>query len=386
MDREFQDALTTYNNINASSGRVIGKRDILKIAENLSRIMTRSLNMSEMQGLLAFLSRYRPTSTDVEGFAAEVADNYYRNVLNKKAYEPVSLDEYNRKILSQPDDPQAQGYDNNSAAPPKSSGSQSQQSSGSSSGSTKVQVLSKPRFDDVDLVRQYLPLDSRYQDLTNQDLTKIVFNLQSAGSRITQGAIRTLKTIEKVVKMEIGTVRVPFIDGLNNYYEFGTVLINELSAQSYVTNQDGDRYHFPFKVVQDGQWFVLTPTNNTFIFSEPVVRIDSLSLTFRIGDQRIEFPDDRQVANVGYGNPTVFTFLDPHNLQTGDLVYINDFAGTPPTQDQTMNQASGLVASKLNNYQLSVPVDTSAVNGPTSITVFYGPQRIFFPITFTMIR
>ncbi|ARA72248.1 hypothetical protein BNJ_00436 [Kaumoebavirus] len=385
MEQEIQNALNIYNSVNGPASRTIGKRDVLKIADHLSRSMTRALSVSEMQALLAFLSRYRPMSNDAEGFAAEVADNFYRSVLNKKAYEPVSMDEYNRRVLSQPDDPQASGYENNAAAPPRAQGG-AQPSQGGSSSSTKVQVLSKPRFDDVDLVRQYLPLDSRYQDLTNQDLTKIFFNLQPSGARITQGAIRTLKTVEKVVKMEIGTVRIPFVTGLNNYYEFGTVLINELSAQSYITNDDGDRYHFPFKVVQDGQWFVMTPTNNTFIFSEPIVRIDSLSLSFNIGDQRIEFPKDRQVANIGYGNPTVFTFLEPHNMQTGDLVYVNDFAGTPNTQDLTMNQASGLVASKLNNYQLSVPVDTSAVTGPTSITVFYGPQRIFFPITFTMLR
>ena len=87
---------------------------------------------------------------------------------------------------------------------------------------------------------------------------------------------------------------------------------------------------------------------------------------------------------INYGNTTVFTTVNPHNLQTGDLVYFSGFTTNNTTSDVTaiaqINKLDGFNVIVLDANTFEIDFDTSGLVAPINglrINAYYASKRLF---------
>jgi hypothetical protein len=237
-------------------------------------------------------------------------------------------------------------------------------------------------------------VDSRYQNIANQDRSRIIFTIvsntknKSPGS----GAITSISNMRDIVEMEIFPFSIPYIAAADNYYQKITLSILELSAVSIDAYEDS-QFHFMFQSKINGNLIDLIPINKVFRFFKPITRINEFTLRFGSPLNPIVFDKDRlYTSSINYAsNPGIITFSESHNLVTGDLIYIQNFTTLTPAKDlniiEEINDAQGHICTRINNTSISINVDftqialTSQVPS-LSILVYFGSKRIFVPFKF----
>ena len=232
-------------------------------------------------------------------------------------------------------------------------------------------------------------LDSRYQNLSNSDLTKIQFTIMN-NSKIKvpgSGIITSIAPMRDILEIEIFPFSIPYSSNADNYYQKITMSILELSSVS-VDSYENCQFHFMFKSVKNKNLLDLTPINPIFRFFKPITKLADFTLRFGTPLTPVVFDKDRLYATIDYTtNPCVLSFNEDHNLISGDLIYINDFTTLNPANDlniiNTFNDSNGYLCTRISNNEISINIDTTQVLFPDlnlSINIYFGSKRILLPL------
>jgi hypothetical protein len=237
-------------------------------------------------------------------------------------------------------------------------------------------------------------IDSRYQNISNSNRSRIVFNIVNNTKVKTPGSgvITSISNMRDIVEIEIYPFSIPYISAADNYYQKITLSILELSAISIDAYEDS-QFHFIFQGKINGNLIDLTPINKTFRFFRPITRINEFSLRFGSPLSPIEFDKDRlYTQSINYAtNPGIITFSEAHNLVTGDLVYVENFNTLTPAQDlniiEEINTTQGHICTRINNTSISINVDLTQIALASqipglSVLVYFGSKRILLPLKF----
>jgi hypothetical protein len=237
-------------------------------------------------------------------------------------------------------------------------------------------------------------IDSRYQNISNTNRSRIVFTIVNNTKVKTPGSgvITSISNMRDIVEIEIYPFSIPYISAADNYYQKITLSILELSAISIDAYEDS-QFHFIFQGKINGNLIDLTPINKTFRFFRPITRINEFSLRFGSPLSPIEFDKDRlYTQSINYAtNPGIITFSEAHNLVTGDLVYVENFNTLTPAQDlniiEEINTTQGHICTRINNTSISINVDLTQIALASqipglSVLVYFGSKRILLPLKF----
>lgn len=247
---------------------------------------------------------------------------------------------------------------------------------------------------------EYIIADSRYQNISNTDPSKIVFNLISNSKiRSDNGGIIVGNNIKDIVQIEVSPFTIPYKPVFINFYNKITLTINEWVSNSYEA-YEGGQFHFIFDIDKvDNNLIYLRPVDPTYSFSKPMNYIDNFTLSFGAMLPKISFDPDRLYVN-SFDYTSVYgvvTFLKPHSLGTGDLVYVSGFTTPDPARDvvtiSEVNRDSGHTIVKKDNYSVLLNVNLSTVrhedpvgsgNYPIEsfqqeVLVYFASKRILVP-------
>jgi hypothetical protein len=212
----------------------------------------------------------------------------------------------------------------------------------------------------------YLLLDTRYRILETDGTTSFKWNYTNTTSTI-QGSVNAIGDIQNIVSMRVLPFRVPYYKlAPNNTYNKITMYIQEFSAQSYI-GQENSNFHFVFPINIDKNYINLEVNRDidgVYNFKTPIARLDTLTISFSSPLQPIVFDTDRQNMQIdSYGLVTTFICLVPHNLETGDLVYVNGFTTANPNLDTPITSQfanlNGIIIENIDDYRISLPINTT---------------------------
>jgi len=237
---------------------------------------------------------------------------------------------------------------------------------------------------------EYIVIDSRYRNTVSTDPTKIEFALiTNSKARSDHGGIIVGNTLQDIIEIEVYPFTIPYKPVYATFYNRITLSIVEWTANSFEA-YEGGQYHFLFDIDHiDNNLIYLKPINSIYSFSKPVNQIDTFSINFGAVFPKISFDADRMYPSaIDYSSTLgIFTFAKPHNIVTGDLVYITNFNTPEPALDVNtileVNRAEGHTIVKKDNYSFIINVDLSKVyhqdaNRNYPITSFNQLALVFF--------
>lgn len=240
--------------------------------------------------------------------------------------------------------------------------------------------------------KNYILFDTRYRSQDTDGVTSFGWNFLSNSNVNTPGAINSLGDVKNVTAIKVYPIKIPYMDVLvNNSYNRVTMLINEFSGQAFI-GQEGRKFHFIFESEVDENMIKLTPLphpTGIFEFAKPISSIDTLTLTFGMPLESVTFDPDRGAATVQYTNPAQFTMTNnmPHNLQTGDQVYISGFTSNNTVVDYTainvVNAINGYNVYVVDPFTFQIQVDLTTITAPIAnivVSVYFGSKRIYIPM------
>lgn len=250
----------------------------------------------------------------------------------------------------------------------------------------------------------YLNIDTKYRVLDNDNgssLETFKFNI-SHDHVENQGIINVLGYVRDIVQMEITPFRIPKTDNeeVTNeiiQYKRVTLRMHEFDAQAIIGHEQR-YYHFEFVVQDDGdRFYSLVPLPNTaatFRFRKPITSLASLSLSFGTPFQPLLFDRDRIVFTITNPAAGVLRFTtggENHNLQVGDLVYMEKFNTDDVDADiiliQSMNRSRGNKIFNVTPTTFDIDIAALGLNDPVGniipangIELFLGSKRIMLKI------
>lgn len=233
-------------------------------------------------------------------------------------------------------------------------------------------------------------IDSRYQNLANDDRSRIPFTIvNNTKTKIPgSGIITSIGLIQDILEIEIFPFSIPYISAADNYYKKITMSILELSSISIDAYEDS-QFHFMFTAEKNKNLIDLTPINSVFRFYKPIAKLIDFTLRFGSPLTPIVFDKDRlYTSSIDYtSNPGKLTFSEDHNLLSGDIIYITNFTSNNPAKDLSIineiNNKNGHLCTRTNNDEISINVDFELVSSPNtslSIEVYFGSKRILMPM------
>jgi hypothetical protein len=231
---------------------------------------------------------------------------------------------------------------------------------------------------------EYITLDSRYRSLDNDGTTFFRWNAVYDDSDI-QGGFNINQRVRDVVAIKCFPIKLPYIGTADNDYGRVTLLFQEFQSQSFAGHENR-KYHFVFATDVQDRWIHLRSHNyndGVHKFAIPLTQISTLTVTFGSPLQPIIFDQDRMHITIAtYGANTIFNSLSPHNLETGDLVYITNFITfNPPVNAPVIgqiNNQNGNVITYIDDYNFYIDVNTTPVynQGVGTITVTNGSNSV----------
>jgi hypothetical protein len=252
--------------------------------------------------------------------------------------------------------------------------------------------------------KEYILADSRYRNIVNTDMSLIVFNLiTNTKAKTDNGGIIVGNPIQNIVQVEVSAFTIPYKPIFANFYNRITLTINQWISNAYEA-YEGGQFHFIFEIDKiNDNLIYLKPISSCYEFSKPVNYIDNFTLSFGAMLPKITFDVDRlYVKSFDYTSIYgIITFDSPHNLVSGDLVYITGFNTPEPAKDvviiSEMNRESGHTIVKKNNYSILLNVDLSKVyhedpvgsgvypidSFTQQVLVYFASKRITIPFTIT---
>lgn len=250
-------------------------------------------------------------------------------------------------------------------------------------------------YQNIALPHQTLHLDSRNRLISHVTPNQIKWNIHAAGFPGQLGDNRIQDTLKEVIEMKVCPFWIPVNDITNDYYGKVHMLIKEFKAQSIQFTEFLDakqceptmkNYHFEFDIDrrQDNRLFLI-PRCDRFKFRKPFARVETITVCFFDPYEQIILQKDRLIFTVTEGNPTVLTSAEPHNLATGDLVYVLDYSSGDDALNREVNRLKGYIATRLNSTQISIPVDTTG-NPSDPVQVFFGSKRVCLDIEYASLE
>jgi hypothetical protein len=233
-------------------------------------------------------------------------------------------------------------------------------------------------------------IDSRYQNRSNQDRSKFSFSIVSGTKNKSEGSgtIISSTSIEDIVEIEVFPFSIPYFNDADNYYKKITMSILELSASS-IDAYENSQFHFIFDIEKRLNLLYLTPINKVFKFHKPISKINELTIRFGSPLATITFENDRlQTKTINYGaNPMTIEFFEPHNLLTGDIIYINDFETLDNARDlaiiNDINTPKGHLCSRIDSVSISININATLIKFPDisrRFMIYLGSKRILIPL------
>lgn len=321
-----------------------------------------------------------------------------------KKNQAVDYLNYQNKVLK------SAGDDNGGYTNPQSTDIQTNDTSNNTNTNT-VTTQAGPSITDlssVDLYRfamilnrgslerkTHILVDTRYRNVSGIQSNKFVFNLvQNNNNSLNPGSGDLSiggKNIKSIIKMEVPSFNIPFVNVADNFYKKITMTINELKTDSFGAYENSN-FHFMFSYESLGLLLKLTPDNNGLYTFKYPINPKSLSFSFGSPFVPISFDLDRMYAlDLDYlSNNGVITFNQQHNLGSGDIVYITGFSTLNNTDNiniiATINRLEGHIITVESATSISINVDfTSIINpDPTNTPfIYFGSKRIIFPLILT---
>lgn len=266
--------------------------------------------------------------------------------------------------------------------------------------------------------KNYFVLDSRYRsnegsnNLSNSiDRYIWDFNLNSQPND-NNSSVNVIGNMRDIVAMRIYPFRIPYTSLLDNQYKRISMLIDELSAQSFVAHEQR-KFHFMLDSDIDSNFLNLSTdkfNDGFFYFEKPITTLEKISVSFGNPLENVSFALDRcnyRVDNLSIAPLTKITTYYTNNtdlfasgLNNGDRVYLSGYTVgyvDPNLVEQVqlnnkikndINNVNGYIINVIDNYNFSINLDTSLIQNPLDITfsnVYFGSSRIFIPMEITYI-
>ena len=280
---------------------------------------------------------------------------------------------------------------------------------GITSSNNAARVLNPNSF----LRKNYIMLDSRYRDLTgtNSDgITAFSWNYVLQSVSLVQGTVNIVGNVRDIVALRIYPSRIPYVLSADNKYSRISILITELSSQSFISHEKRN-FHFMLRSVIDDNFINLDThdyNDGYFYFEKPITTLNRLTLTFGSPLEPVVFDKDRDICTIDYFSIQPLTKITtgsassptPHNLINGDTVYFTYFKTgyidpvlvsailIDETIVNNINRLSGWIITVIDDFSFSIIYDTSTIQSPISLlefNVYYGSKRMFIPIELTYI-
>lgn len=251
----------------------------------------------------------------------------------------------------------------------------------------------------IALPHQILPLDSRNRSLAYTVPNEYMWLIHSAGTAGQLGNMRIKDTLQQVISVQVSPMWLPISSELNLYYGKVRMLIKEFTSQSAEVTEflDPDRtdpttenYHFEFEIKDNtANRMYIVPSSDTFHFRKPFARVETITVLFRTPFEVLNLQADSGTFTTTNALLTLFSGSAPHNLSTGDLVYVYNFNSGNLTVDSTVNQKNGWIITKISATDFTIPFDTLTplgAGGQTGILVYFAAKRINFQLHFVSLE
>lgn len=215
----------------------------------------------------------------------------------------------------------------------------------------------------------YFMLDTRYRILENDGTTYFKWGHINNLVR-SQGTFNSVGNVRDIISIKLCQFRMPRVESADTPYKRISILIHELSPQSFVAHEER-RYHF-LGIFDDHNpapgWIEVDPGENCdgeFKFNKPVTHLDMITISLASPLEPVVFDPDRAYGVItSYANPTVIEFPSNHNLLNNDIVYISQYISVNPSMDgnilRNINISKGLVATITTPKEITIPIDTSS--------------------------
>ena len=255
----------------------------------------------------------------------------------------------------------------------------------------------------------YINIDTRYRILdptTNDFIREFRFNIHHDHT-LKQGSINILGYVRDIVSMEIAPFQIPKVSNTaveNEIIQYNKVTLGfkEFDAQGVIAHEDRF-FHFEFVVKDEkDRFYDLVPLPNTaarFYFRKPITALSDITITFGTPFQPLLFDKDRIVFTITNPAAGILRFTtdgENHNLQDGDLVYMEKFNTDDPITDitliQSMNRSRGQKITNGFNTVFDIDLVALGLSDPvgniipaSGIELFLGSKRILFKVRFNYI-
>jgi hypothetical protein len=234
------------------------------------------------------------------------------------------------------------------------------------SQSTQLQKIINPNA----LLRtNYIILDTRYRVLDSDGTKFFSWNHINNVSR-NQGSINTVGNIRDIVALRVYPFRAPYTSTLDTSYNKVSMLIREFQAQSFV-GQEQRRFHFMFDPVVSGNSIFMQPGDDNdgyYRFGQPITQIDTITVDFGSPLEEVIFEQDRSqgyASIYGLGIETEFTTFIPHNLLTGNTIYITGFSSldnlATSSVTNSINRNTGFPAIVVSPTKFKIQIDSNSM-------------------------
>lgn len=220
----------------------------------------------------------------------------------------------------------------------------------------------------------YLLLDSRYRNLGNDGTTYYQWE-HFNGIHQGNGTVNSIGDITDIISIKLMPFRMPKTSSTSTPYNLVSVLIEELSSQSYIAHENR-RFHFMGSVTDISPNVIEVDPDKfnkrEYKFNNPITTLGTLTVSFGSPLESIILEPDRIPGSItSYASPTVITFNANHNLLTNDIIYIDNFTTKNPTSNNTLitslNNNKGHAVTYISNTDVSINIDSSSLS-PLGLT------------------
>lgn len=248
-------------------------------------------------------------------------------------------------------------------------------------------------FYNINLPHQIIPLDSRGRRPTGRN-DEYTWNVNMTGRPGVKGDLWVQDTIQQDIQMRIYPFWIPN-HRITDPYQKIRITIREFIDQSVRAAEfigpseatEINPFHFELEIVDTiGNRSLLKAKQDTFSFRRVLAQVNTITIAFRTPYAPLELEPDSGVFSVTTGSPTIFGGTVPHNLDTGDLIYVQNFASPDAALNNELNSQNGWIVTVLNSTDFSIIADTSAVPNQSNVYVYYGSKRITIDLEFTQLE
>lgn len=251
--------------------------------------------------------------------------------------------------------------------------------------------------------KNYFILDSRYRSV-NTSTNKLSWDFNLNTQPNDSNSVNIIGNLRDIIALKIYSFRLPYSKTLDNKYKRISILIDELSSQSFVAHEQRN-FHFVLETDIDSSFInvnTLQFNEGYFRFEKPITTLDKITLSIANPLEPVYFDTDRCGYLVDNFSMTPLTKITTYlnnklfinGLLPGDLVYFSNYETgkiDPVLVEETqidnniknsINSINGFEISILDHYSFTINLDTALIQNPIEkvfYDVFFGSKRIFIP-------